>query len=330
MLCFSTSKSKENHSETPKMIEGSFTGGMLHMDMGNFDEAIVMFEKGIQMDPGDARFYAAMGSCHERKGQWEKAEAMYRQMLKLSPGTPPVYVCLAETLKKQGKFEEAVRVLDHLMYNVGEYAPALLCLGEMYLERGEHVKALSFLQRAVEKEENSETMSGLAQALLYTGDLKEAEKLLKKVTEGDSAKERDWCSEGVVKYALGKGEEAVAAFTMAIAMSGKPEYHMQRAAALIMTQKPHEALLDLDFARKEMKESLMITLLRGHALDMIGDAEGAWKLYKTWLEQTKPEDTTKEQLDQVWQSLKKCVNAHNPANKQSLLRKLQSIVESKF
>ncbi len=74
--------------QNPGNINGWIALGNAQMDAQRFAEAIIAYQRALDLDPKNVDVRVDMGTCYRGVGQPEKALAEYRQALKLSPNHP--------------------------------------------------------------------------------------------------------------------------------------------------------------------------------------------------------------------------------------------------
>ena len=87
------------------------------MKQGKFDEAIIHFQKALQIYPDSAEIQNNLGNAFLRKKDWTEAIAAYETALRLQPNLTSALnnlgICLAETGKQDealAEFNEALRI----------------------------------------------------------------------------------------------------------------------------------------------------------------------------------------------------------------------------
>jgi predicted O-linked N-acetylglucosamine transferase (SPINDLY family) len=106
--------------------------GIILVDKGELDTAIVHFEKAIQLNPEFTVAYYNLGSTFLKKYQSYNAVKYFEKALHLNPNFPEVYVSLGNILKGQGKIREAENCFRHALQIkpdfITAYEALLLCM----------------------------------------------------------------------------------------------------------------------------------------------------------------------------------------------------------
>ena len=74
---------------------------------GRINEALIVSQKTIQLDPQDAKAHNNLGIIMKELGRLEEAEASYRQAIKLKPDLAEAHSNLGIIMKEKGRLEEA-------------------------------------------------------------------------------------------------------------------------------------------------------------------------------------------------------------------------------
>ncbi|GAH76728.1 unnamed protein product, partial [marine sediment metagenome] len=104
--CAIKAKNKEKDKFTVQVqpqSQAPFMVGMSYFSRGEYDKAIIEFEKSIELDASDTESYYYLGQCYLQKGIIEynnknilKAYSLYRQANKLAEQVIPQYEQIIE------------------------------------------------------------------------------------------------------------------------------------------------------------------------------------------------------------------------------------------
>lgn len=75
----------EAQTSAPTTKEGWIDLGNREMDGGSYSEAIVAYQKALELDPSNVDVRVDMGTCYRNLGQAEKAIEIYKQALQINP-----------------------------------------------------------------------------------------------------------------------------------------------------------------------------------------------------------------------------------------------------
>src|SRR5947207_3382741 len=128
--------------------------------------------------PNHPEALAALGGYYVSIGQPARAEQQFQRVLAIKPGQQTVAVALADVYSAANEIEKARGVLvNSAAANQGN-PMAWLALGRLEEEQGNAEGAESAYRNAVKTEDSAETNLRLAQFLLRTAKIKEAEEAL--------------------------------------------------------------------------------------------------------------------------------------------------------
>jgi serine/threonine protein kinase/Flp pilus assembly protein TadD/TolA-binding protein len=141
----------------------------LHLDLGEFDQALAETEKAIYLDPTNYENLAIKGDIYLYGGEFEKAEEEYLKLMQTSEpaGQGKGFICMVNLKVLQGKFEEAMSLVK---------------------------RAVELSQKLGQKEWESHWHFGGANFYMRTGNMEEA------IKECDEA----WKSAEEIGYLLGQ------------------------------------------------------------------------------------------------------------------------------
>lgn len=131
--------------------------GIDYAKMGEWDEAIKVWQKSLSLHPGDASTHYNLGLAYEVKGMYEKAEEEYKKATEINPNNKLIHQALAElNLIYHGTpaeitipaKEKELKPLESIVLNVAENGSIYVEGGEdKEIKVGEHL--LIYTERAV-------------------------------------------------------------------------------------------------------------------------------------------------------------------------------------
>jgi len=75
--------------------------------LGDYERALVYYQKAVQMDPDFVEVYNDIGVVQEALGNDDRALTMYEKVLEMNPGYLPAYTNLAFLYERKGNIEKA-------------------------------------------------------------------------------------------------------------------------------------------------------------------------------------------------------------------------------
>jgi tetratricopeptide (TPR) repeat protein len=154
---------------------GHYNLGNALFQKGNVDEAIVQYQKALQIDPDNARVHGNLGNALLKKGNVDEAIAHFQRALQIDPDSVEAHNNLGNALLKEGNVDEAIVQYQKALQINPDYAKAHYNLGCALFQKGNVDEAIEHFQRALQINPDSmEAHYNLSCALLQKGNVDEA------------------------------------------------------------------------------------------------------------------------------------------------------------
>ena len=137
----------------PKRADLTAALGECYFMAGNFEKAIEVFGKLIELDPS-ARSYAFMGLSYRHLGRFDEARKYFQQGLKKDPLDAPCLFNLGYIEEHQGNHEAAERYFQKALHAKGDHAEALLELANLRIAAKRYEEAADLLRKYVKVARN--------------------------------------------------------------------------------------------------------------------------------------------------------------------------------
>jgi tetratricopeptide (TPR) repeat protein len=95
-------------SETKKMAADYRDKGLRYQKNGDADQALIYFQKAVELDPNLAIAYNDVGVIYESKGMYDRAKQAYGRAIEVDPDLPSAYYNLGSIYEKEGDFDKAI------------------------------------------------------------------------------------------------------------------------------------------------------------------------------------------------------------------------------
>jgi Flp pilus assembly protein TadD len=168
--------------------QSEFEEGMGYFNIGQYEEAILHFNRATELDPMFGRPYLYLGRSYLNLGRWVDAIQPLRTALRISPDETKreitdilIDALLGAALSdfKKGSFsgsigylKEALRMEPQSSKVTNELVTVLIAQGSELLSHGKSKDAIASFREAVELSPNSgSAYLGLAKAFLKNGDI---------------------------------------------------------------------------------------------------------------------------------------------------------------
>jgi ribosomal protein S12 methylthiotransferase accessory factor len=106
LYCFEAALMLEPHDEDKPYLY-SYLGACLR-DLGQFEEAVPVLEKGLNCDEERPDIHNMLGVCHYKASRFEQAAYHFQRAVQLNPVSAIDYANLALNLQRLGRNEEAI------------------------------------------------------------------------------------------------------------------------------------------------------------------------------------------------------------------------------
>lgn len=149
--------------------------GILLTDENNYSEAILNFQKAIDLNPKGPIAYLNLGVVLERQGNLKEALAKYQKAITLDHKFAPTYAFTGSILGRQGNLKGAISLFQKAIGLDPKYAPTYYFLGFYLAEKGDLKGATAQYQKAIDLNPNyAEAYKHLGDVLEKQGNLKGA------------------------------------------------------------------------------------------------------------------------------------------------------------
>ena len=146
-------------------------GQQLFLDK-KYDEAIVKFERVLELDSTRWMAYVYLARCYMAKGSWSKAMSNARFAYQAAPAGEDVVPTLTQALwgggldaLKSGQFREAISAFTEYLRLRPADASAYLELGRAFMQQGNISEAVAAFGKALQLNPNQREASDLLRRL---------------------------------------------------------------------------------------------------------------------------------------------------------------------
>ncbi len=158
----------------PGLRDARLKFAALHQDAGRLDQALALYDAGIDRDPLSAELHNNRGNVLLAQGKPEAATS-FRRAAALSPHLGEIYNNLGNALMHGSVQDEAGPVFRHALAAKPDFAEASNGLGRWLHERERYAEARKALEKALElNPDRGEFHANIAATLRAAGDLDRA------------------------------------------------------------------------------------------------------------------------------------------------------------
>lgn len=158
-------------------------GSIFSTLLGKQDEAIILFKKATSSNPVATAAYINLGYAYVEKQDYDKAIASYKKVLELDPRRIKAVLKLAEVYQKKGEIDSAIAMNQKAMLVDTASEVPYLNIGNYYLLAHDTVTAVTWWQKAAEKQPLEKLSRKLSFYFQQKGDMEKAAYYRKKAEE---------------------------------------------------------------------------------------------------------------------------------------------------
>ena len=219
-----TKRSESERQKLEQMTAWDYNRrGIRSYDLGEYENAILSYEKAINLKPDYAIAYYNRGCVNTKLGESERAIADYSKAIELKPDLAEAYNNRGYTYKKIGESEKAIADYSKAIELKPDLAEVYNNRGNAYDRLGESEKAIADYSKAIElKPDYANAYNNRGK--IYTG-IGESEKAIADYSKAIELKPdyaNAYNNRGYTYDGIGESEKAIADYSKAIEL--KPDY----------------------------------------------------------------------------------------------------------
>ena len=138
----------------PNFAAGYFNLGVAQQDKGDIKLALESYKMALKLNPNYLEAYFNMGGVLHEIGNFEEALDNYKYILKLKPDHPDTYNNMGNTLKEMGQPELAIKYFKKAIKLNSNFAEAYNNQGNWFRDEGFLNESIVSLEMAISLKEN--------------------------------------------------------------------------------------------------------------------------------------------------------------------------------
>lgn len=263
---------------------------------------ISQFQSLTQACPRSPEAFYALGVAFRKQGKLSDARREFTRALELrDSGT--YRIALGVVNLELGNVDEAAQIFAKAAELDPHSTAALQGRATVAASQGDVAGGIAFLQRAIAIDnDNPGLFFNLAVLLERSKKYKEAASDYSRVTVLDSAQIAAWCRLGMIRYALGETDSAVAALTQCVDRGGASEASLKSPSSSDLNKQVAEAGIFL-----------------ARALGETGESERAELTLRRMIEKSPTDVGLKVSLAEIYTSMKRFDEALSQARAATLI-----------
>jgi protein O-mannosyl-transferase len=124
--------------------------GLAYQNQGNFNRALLDFNKAIEIDPGYTIVYYNRGLAYQNQGKLDQAIAEYDKTIEINPSYAEAYNNRGLAYQNKGDLKQAIADYDRTIAIKPSYAIAYYNRGNVYQSKGDLDQAIAYYNKAIE------------------------------------------------------------------------------------------------------------------------------------------------------------------------------------
>jgi tetratricopeptide (TPR) repeat protein len=159
----------------PHFAQAHYDLGIVLCQKGRMDEGIAQFQLALQFNPAHGEAHNNLGNALLQKGRVDEAITQYQQALQLNPAYGEARNNLGNALCQKGRMDEGITLFQQALQLNPAYGEARNNLGNALLQKGRVDEAIAQFQQALQINPGyAEAHNNLGNALLQKGRVDEA------------------------------------------------------------------------------------------------------------------------------------------------------------
>lgn len=254
---------QQRHRNQPDAIH---LQGLIAHRRGHLDEALALIDRALGLAPNDS-MYSNRGIVLQAMERLDEAVVAYQRALELNPQAAAVYCNLGSCMQAQAKWDQGIAAFQACLRLTPRNAAALNGLGFCHLSLDRLPEAEAALKAAIEVDPKfASARTNLGIAYWAKGQLDEAVEQYQSALTLEPDQADVWDRMGVALGDANRTEEARAAFTRAFELSPNPVRRMRMSLLLSHVYESHA---DMHEQRRRFEAGLEAVIEADERIDSV-------------------------------------------------------------
>ncbi len=204
-------------SASPGHSDALHLTGLIRLRQGESEQAIMLIEKAICINPDASLYYASMGDALQAQGKIEDALAAYRKALEIDPENAGIYCSMGAARQSRGQKREAAACYEKALAFDPGHADAMYNLGVLHHEEGDLNGAVRWYEGAVGLHPgHGSALTNLGAAYQAMGSVEKAALCYEQAMAADASNPDTYHNLGTLFHQQGMFQDAVICFKKSI------------------------------------------------------------------------------------------------------------------
>jgi tetratricopeptide (TPR) repeat protein len=270
-----------------QIIQGHATAqsglGQVYHRLGQDEQAVVEYNRAIEINPLDPNAYIGRGDCRVSLGDHEQALADYNEAIRLGPDHSRAYSSRGKLLEAMGQDAKAETDYDRAIQLDPSFTYALRLRAALLSRRGQNDRAIADVDSATRlRPDDASGYKDRGGVLVRLGQYQQAIDTLNRAIELDPNRAAAYLNRGAAYNGLRQYERAIEDLNKALALDPKNAgAHTNIGLAYYMIGQYERAIEDLSEAVRLAPQNAIVHLNRGNIYARLGFRERAFGDYET-------------------------------------------------
>lgn len=209
----------EGMKETDREPSLFMAAGTIYSHLGQYDQAMGMYQRILDSSPGDRAVTEAMAFCLYKAGRYSEAKDLFGKLINSSKTTPPWSYDLAmgDCCMNLNQYHEAIRCFERVSQQDGSNPKIWVRLAQASLGRKDYNRARTYVDRALALHgADAEAWTAQGIIAMQEQDYPKAQEAFQAAVRADERSSQAYCWLGQSLEAQGNAEEARSCYARAL------------------------------------------------------------------------------------------------------------------
>ena len=207
----------------PDLSRVLFVAGSLDVGKSWYDQAIVEFQRALELDANYSDAIRRLGRVYELNGQSDRALMSYRRAVEADPQYYRSYVDLGQFYIQRDEYSEALQPLRNAVALATKEPYPRYALALAYMNLGQFSDAESELRVALDLQPSIEVLNTLGMTMMYERQEQKAIPLFTRALQMDPGRYLSWMHLGNCYRRLSSAQMAQRAYSSGLAKAKEAE-----------------------------------------------------------------------------------------------------------
>jgi eukaryotic-like serine/threonine-protein kinase len=189
--------------------------GLVNAGTGQYREAVVQFQRAVELEPGNESAALGLASTLEHQGAIDDADRAYQRVVDAHPQSYFAYNSLGGFYYRRSDYEKAIQMFQKVTQLAPEGYVGYLNLGGTYNDVGRFLEAIEPLKKSLALRPSYGGYTNLGTSYVGLHRMKEAATAYQEAVKLDPKQYVTWGNLGVAQYYGGSRQEALQSYRTA-------------------------------------------------------------------------------------------------------------------